>query len=200
MKNEENQVEVFELAIDETGKLGVNCVSLVNAPAIDVNFVALSKETKIEFTSVETEEKKMLYGALLIPEQLIYRVDKENNKPYYVKYSKETIERVSQDFLKRNMHHNSNLEHSLPVAGLTIVESWLVGQPDKSQQFGFSLPEGTWFVGMKVDNEEIWQDVKNGTFKGFSIEGFFEEMNSEYLAVQEIEKILTEMQDELNGL
>jgi len=200
MENKENQIEVYELGIDDTGKLGVNCVSLVDAPAIDVNFVALSKETKIEFTSVESEEKKMLYGALLIPEQLIYRIDEKTKKPYYVKYSQNTIEQVSQDFLKRNMHHNSNLEHSLPVAGLTIVESWLVGQPDKSEQYGFSLPIGTWFVGMKVDNEEIWQDVKNGTFKGFSIEGFFEEMNSEYLAVQEVEKILSEMQEELNAL
>jgi hypothetical protein len=115
----------------------------------------------------------MLYGALLIPDQLIYRYD-ETQGEYYVKYSKETIEKIAHNYFKQNLHHNATLEHEAPVVGLTLVESWLIeGENDKSKEFGFSLPVGTWFGGMKVENDEVWNKVKSGEVKAFSIEGMF---------------------------
>jgi hypothetical protein len=193
------EVKVIEYTIDDSGYLGVNAISLVENPAIEVDFVALSKQ-HVKQAAIEDGERKMLYGAVMIPDQLIPRVN-GMGEMYYCKYSKETINKIAQEYLKRNMHHNSNLEHQIPVAGCVVVESWIKeGAHDKSMNFGFSFPDGTWCIGMKVDNDEVWQDIKQGSVKGFSLEGFFTEMSEEYLAEQEIEKIMKELEGELKGL
>lgn len=193
------EVKVIEYTIDDSGYLGVNAISLVENPAIEVDFVALSK-TQVKQAAIEEGERKMLYGAVMIPDQLIYRVNGAG-EVYYCKYSKDTINKIAQEYLKRNMHHNSNLQHQVPVAGCVVVESWIKeGEHDKSQNFGFNFPEGTWCIGMKVDNDEVWQDIKQGSVKGFSLEGFFTEMSEEYLAEQEIEKIMKALADELSAL
>ena len=196
----EEEIKVIEYTIDDSGYLGVHAMSLVENPAIEVDFVALSKTRKVQQAAVEEGERKMVYGAVMLPEQLIYRVDAVGRE-YYCKYSKETINKIAQEYLKRNMHHNSNLEHEIPVAGCTVVESWITeGQFDKSQNFGFNFPEGTWCIGMKIDNDEVWQSIKQGDVKGFSLEGFFTEISDEYMTQQEIEKIMKELENELSGL
>jgi hypothetical protein len=196
----EEEVKVIEYTIDDSGYLGVHAMSLVENPAIEVDFVALSKTRKVQQAAVEEGERKMVYGAVMLPEQLIYRVDAVGRE-YYCKYSKETINKIAQEYLKRNMHHNSNLEHEIPIAGCTVVESWITeGQFDKSQNFGFNFPEGTWCIGMKIDNDEVWQSIKQGDVKGFSLEGFFTEISDEYMTQQEIEKIMKELENELSGL
>jgi hypothetical protein len=196
----EEEVKVIEYTIDDSGYLGVHAMSLVENPAIEVDFVALSKTRKQQQAAVEEGERKMVYGAVMLPEQLIYRVDAVGRE-YYCKYSKETINKIAQEYLKRNMHHNSNLEHEIPIAGCTVVESWITeGQFDKSQNFGFSFPEGTWCIGMKIDNDEVWASIKQGDVKGFSLEGFFTEISDEYMTQQEIEKIMKELENELSGL
>lgn len=165
------KIKVIEYGIDDTGMLGVHAISVVEDPAIGVDFVALSDEKR--YVTLASEERKMLYGALLIPDQLIYRYDEAQGE-YYVKYSKETIEKIAHNYFKQNLHHNATLEHEAPVVGLTLVESWLIeGENDKSKEFGFSLPVGTWFGGMKVENDEVWNKVKAGEVKAFSIEGMF---------------------------
>jgi len=194
------EVKVIEYTIDDSGYLGVHAMSLVENPAIEVDFVALSKTRKVQQAAVEEGERKMVYGAVMLPEQLIYRVDAVGRE-YYCKYSKETINKIAQEYLKRNMHHNSNLEHEIPIAGCTVVESWITeGQFDKSQNFGFNFPEGTWCIGMKIDNDEVWASIKQGDVKGFSLEGFFTEISDEYMTQQEIEKIMKELENELSGL
>ena len=196
----EEEIKVIEYTIDDSGYLGVHAMSLVENPAIEVDFVALSKTRKVQQAAVEEGERKMVYGAVMLPEQLIYRVDAVGRE-YYCKYSKETINKIAQEYLKRNMHHNSNLEHEIPIAGCTVVESWITeGQFDKSQNFGFNFPEGTWCIGMKIDNDEVWQSIKQGDVKGFSLEGFFTEISDEYMTQQEIEKIMKELENELSGL
>jgi hypothetical protein len=165
--------EVREYTIDESGMLGVNAISLVEFPAIEVDFIALSK--KLQFRAYD-EEKRIVYGAVIIPEQLIYREDADGT-PYYGKFTTETTEKISQEFFIRNAHHNHTIEHKFAVNGLVVVESWLKhSSTDKSVSLGFEdYPNGTWFIGSKVMNDEVWQEVKKGTFKGFSLEGFFNE-------------------------
>jgi hypothetical protein len=165
------KMKIIEYGIDESGSLGVHAISVVEEPAIGIDFVALSEQKK--YVTLATDERKMLYGALLVPDQLIYRYDEEQGE-YYVKYSKETIQKIAHNYLKQNLHHNATLEHEAPVVGLTLVESWIIeGESDKSKEFGFSLPVGTWFGAMKVENDEVWAKVKNGEVKAFSIEGMF---------------------------
>jgi len=190
---------IVKCVIDENGMLGLTAMGLVDVPAIEENWVALSSE-KIKLASVD-KERRMLYGAALIPEKLILRIDK-NNEEYYMKFERETIERLAHDFYKKNLHHTTNLQHQYPVTGVTIVESWLKeGNSDKSLALGLSdLPDGTWFIGAKVDDDTVWEEVKSGAIRGFSIEGMFTEqsvemhaMNVEALLIKEIESVLASM-------
>lgn len=190
---------IVKCVIDENGMLGLTAMGLVDVPAIEENWVALSSE-KIKLASVD-KERRMLYGAALIPEKLILRIDK-NNEEYYMKFERETIERLAHDFYKKNLHHTTNLQHQYPVTGVTIVESWIKeGNSDKSLALGLTdLPDGTWFIGAKVDDDNVWEEVKSGAIRGFSIEGMFTEqsvemhaMNVEALLIKEIESVLASM-------
>jgi hypothetical protein len=161
-----------------------------------VDFVALSKANLL-LARVEDGEKRMLYGPALIPNQPIVRYD-GNNEKYFITYSKETIEQTAQEFLKRNMHHNHTIQHEMPVNNLTVVESWVTtGAHDKSMNYGFELPEGTWMIGVKVDDDKTWQAVKNGEVKGFSIEGWFAPMSETDVTEKDLEKLLAELAEQL---
>lgn len=194
---------IVKCVIDENGKLGLTAMGLVDVPAIEENWVALSSE-KVKLSSVD-KERRMLYGAALIPEKLILRIDK-NNEEYYMKFERDTIERLAHDFYKKNLHHTTNLQHQYPVTGVTIVESWLKeGNSDKSLALGLSdLPDGTWFIGAKVDDDSVWEEVKSGAIRGFSIEGMFTEqtvestvemnfVNVESMLIKEIEQLMASL-------
>ena len=141
-------------------------VSLVEDPAIESNFIALSKERipiKLE------DEKRLLVGAALVPNKPIYR--NVNGKEFYISFDEATIEKLAQDFLANDYQHNVTVEHQDNVDDIVVVESWIkTSENDKSVGYGLNEPIGTWFIGMKVNNDEIWQRIKDGYYKGFSIE------------------------------
>lgn len=141
-------------------------VSLVEDPAIESNFIALSKEKQI----IQLEnEKRLLVGAALIPNKPIYR--NINGKEFYISFDEATIEKLAQDFLANDYQHNITIEHQQGVDDIAVVESWIkTSENDKSVGYGLNEPIGTWFISVKVNNEEIWNRVKNGDYKGFSIE------------------------------
>ena len=141
-------------------------VSLVEDPAIESNFIALSKEKQI----IQLEnEKRLLVGAALIPNKPIYR--NINGKEFYISFDEATIEKLAQDFLANDYQHNITIAHQQGVDDIVVVESWIkTSENDKSVGYGLNEPIGTWFISVKVNNEEIWNKVKNGDYKGFSIE------------------------------
>lgn len=157
-------------------KEGVFAISLVENPAIEIDFIALSKENIIKLAEV-SEEKRLLISPVLIPNQPIYRKD-ENGNEFNIIFPEETILKAQQNFYKQGYQRNSNIEHDnkLTLNDVTFVESWIKEDDmhDKSLKYGFDLPNGTWFAVMKVENDETWQRVKNGEVKGFSIEGNFD--------------------------
>lgn len=169
-------METYRIVFDEEKVDGVYAISLVEDPAIDVEFVALSKE-KVQLKEVN-EEKRLLISPVLIPNQKILRLTEEG-LPYNIVFEEDTIRKVQQNFYKKGYQNNSTLEHdeSLKLSQVTFVESWIKEdeQHDKSVKYGFSdLPVGTWFAIMKVENDEVWEKVKSGEVKGFSIDGAFE--------------------------
>jgi len=165
------KIKVIEYGIDDAGLLGVFCISMVEQPAIGVDFVALSEQHSVKF---KEDFRGLLYGALLIPDQLIYRRDDKTEEEYYVKYSKDTIRAIAYNYLKQNMTNNATVEHAKTVEGVSLVETWIIeGENDKSKNFGFDLPEGTWFGCMKVENDEVKKQIQNKEVLGFSIEGNF---------------------------
>ena len=165
-------MRIVELIIDETEKLnGIEAVSIVEFPAIESNFIALSEH--LELAKVD-DEKKILMGAALIPNKNIYR--KNGDDEYYIFFSNDTVRKASELFLMNSNQNNATLEHEKKLKDLSVVESWIVEdtEMDKSKKYGLNAPVGTWMVSMKVNNDAIWNDfVKTGKVKGFSIEGYF---------------------------
>jgi hypothetical protein len=166
-------MNLIELIIDEKDDLsGVDAISVVENPAIQSNFVALKSE-EIKLAQVDTE-KRILMGAVLIPEKPIFRRNGEDE--YYIYFSKNTVNKASQLFFKNGNQNNWTLEHDKQIQGLTVVESWIVEdtQKDKSAIYNLSVPVGTWMASVKVEDDNIWNDfVKTGKVKGFSLEGYF---------------------------
>ena len=172
-------MKTYELKRKKGLKSSVYAIALVENPAIEVGFVALSKDGKIHTVKLAVNaEKRMIYTPVLIPNQKIYREDSEGN-PYQIFFSEQTVEETAQDFIKAgSLVANWNSEHqeNIKLEGVTVVESWIIDDPksDKATTLGFDLPKGTWMQGVKIDNESIWNEVKLGTYKGISIEGLFE--------------------------
>ena len=165
---------------------GIDAISLVEYPAIEEDFIALNTQ-RIEFAT-QSDEKRILMGAALVPNKPIYRAERQEE--FYVYFSEATIRKASEMFFQKSKQNNATLEHEVGINGLTVVESWIIEDDvqDKSKKYGFDLPIGTWMVSMKVNNPEIWTNfVKTGKVKGFSIEGYFvDKLN---LAKQEMAQI-----------
>jgi hypothetical protein len=164
-------MRIIELIIDNDSD-GIDAVSVVDMPAIESNFIALAKDYEMKLAEVDPE-KKILMGAALIPNKQIYR--KVNKDEFYVYFSKDTVRKASELFLKNGNQGNATLQHKSKIDGMTVVESWIVEdtEMDKSKKYGFEVPAGTWMISMKVDNDDVWEKVKAGEVKGFSIEGYF---------------------------
>ena len=167
-------MKIVELIIDEEQELsGIEAISIVDEPAIEENFIALSKQHEVKLAEVD-KEKKILMGAALIPNKNIYRRNGEDE--YYIFFSQDTVRKASELFLMRGNQNKSTLEHQAELYGLSVVESWIIEDDvhDKSRKYNMDLPVGTWMVSMKVNNDEVWDNyVKTGLVKGFSIEGYF---------------------------
>jgi len=165
-------MRIVELILDEESELAVEAISVVENPAIEEPFIALKTQ---EFKLAEIDgERRILMGALLIPNKPIYRRNGEDE--YYIYFSKDTVLKASQMYLMNSKQNNSTLEHQHQLEGLSLVESWIVEDKvhDKSVKYGMDLPLGSWVGSVKVNNDQIWNEfVKTGKVKGFSIEGYF---------------------------
>ena len=182
---------IYELLIEdkEADDAEVSYVALVDKPAIQRDFIAFKEATKFQVVS-ETEH--ILSGPLMIADQLIYR---NNDKfgEHYVKFSTDTIKSIAIQFAKKGFQKNVNIMHeaSMQVEGVTMFESFIV---DKKRGImpmkGFEdVADGSWFGSFYVENEEVWNAVKDGNLKGFSVEGLFDYVKPKMTAEKMIEKL-----------
>lgn len=191
-------------------KVGIDsetyAISMVECPAIESDFVALAKEEEKK-VFLQSDEKFMCYGAALIPDKEIYRNDGENE--FYISFTKDSIEKMSQDFMKEYRQHNVTLDHETEATDITIVESWLKADSyrDKSLAIGLdeTLPVGTWFVGMKVNQIDVWERIKKGELRGFSVESLisledFNKQETNEMIMEENENFWTKMKSILTDV
>ena len=139
------------------------------------------------------EDKKIVTGPLMIPNKMILRRD-DDGKPYYIFFNKETIRKMAEKFLRTNKHNNTDIQHDNKVTNdNTLLESWISEDKmyDKAYKMGFALPMGTWFVSYKINNNDTWEQIKEGKLKGFSLAGpFIEKMASEGIHNQKLQSII----------
>ena len=166
--------KIVELIIDETEDIfGIQAISLVSNPAIERNWVALSKDNFLSLAKID-EEKRTLVGVALMPEKEIPRYSEDDGE-YLVFFSKETIEKAQELFMNGLKNNKATVEHKEDIYGGSVIETWIKeDENDKSDLYGFQdVPIGSWFVKMKIYNDEVWQQVKENKLRGFSIEGYF---------------------------
>lgn len=169
-----DKLPVYEMVInpDPASDVEVSYVAFVDKPAIEKNFLAF-KDQKIQFDI--QEEKRIVSGPAMVANTLIYRKDEQGE--YNVFFSKETIAQIALKFFKKDYQKNLNLFHDpeLSLDGVTIFESFVTDKARGVQPMkGFEdLPDGTWFISAKVENDAVWNAIKDGQVKGFSVEGIF---------------------------
>ena len=159
------KIKKYKVGLDsETYK-----ISMVSEPAIEVDYVALSKQDEVQ-VKLSSDERHICYGPALIPNKDIYRNNGEQE--FYINFTEESIVKMSQEFMKNYKQHEVNLQHEQDVDEVYVCESWIVEDPyrDKANALGFNVPKNTWMVGMKVNNIDTWERVKSGELKGFSVE------------------------------
>ena len=171
----EKNIPLYEFIIDEEllakGEFNVNPISIVDEPAILVDFLKFNTEEPIQF-KIENKEKRELLGVAMIPGMRIYRVDAATGQEYYGYFSKETINKWFEFNMKTGAINNFSFMHNgESIQGCFVKEAWLTGNIDKSQEFGFNLPAGSLMVNVKC-SEEVWQVINEKGLKGFSIECF----------------------------
>ena len=170
-------------------------ISIVESPAIEETLVALEEQKEVK-VQLANEEKHMLYSAVLVPDKPIYRRNEDGDE-FYVEFTKESIEHMSQQFFKEYKQNEVTLDHETTASDVTVVESWLKSDlfKDKSVALGLNenLPIGTWFVGMKVNQIDVWDRVKSGELRGFSVESLIrleefskEDKNNDIMNIDEM--------------
>lgn len=191
-------------------KVGIDsetyAISMVESPAIESDFVALAKEEEKIEIQLSDDERHMCYGAALIPDKDIYRNNGEQE--FYISFTKESIEKMSQDFMKNYRQNEVTLDHNEMANDITITESWLVEDPykDKANALGINVPQGTWMIGMKVNQIDVWERVKSGELKGFSVESMisledFSKQNENNMNIETNEmSFWTKMKEVLNDV
>jgi len=167
-------LETYKMIFKEGKTTGVYGISLVENPAMESLWVALKKHVQLKAID---PEKQIVLGAVLIPDKPIYR--NEQGREFNIVFPAETIRLAAENFYRQGHQNTSTLEHddSQKLSGVTCTESWIKedAQFDKSVKYGFDDPVGTWYVSMKIDNKQTWEDyIKTGKVKGFSIDGLFD--------------------------
>lgn len=172
-----DKLPVFQMVIDEsvTSDIEVAAVAFVDKPAIEKNFLAFDSH-QLHFDL--NEEQRIVSGPAMVADQLIYRRDE--NGEYNVFFSADTIRQINLKFFKKGYQKNLNLFHdpTLALEGVTIFESFVSDKARGVQPLAAfkDLPDGTWFISAKVENDIVWSKIKSGEVKGFSVEGIFSYM------------------------
>lgn len=188
---------LYECAGTDDGA-GVKLISLVSRPAIGVGFMMFSAEERTTPLAFFHDEEMLVTGPAIIPGLRIYRRDDKRGE-YDVFFSKETVKLLSQRYLMESRQSNASIEHGDSIDATTLVESWLVRDPgnDKAASMGFSVPDGTWMVTMKVTDPAVWGMLKESGVTGFSIEGMFalDQVDPDDVALANIIDILSKVKD-----
>jgi hypothetical protein len=191
------KIEVFELVIDIDDESGVTAIALVDQPAIESNWMAFSKQSEYKF-AVKDEDKRIIEGYFMVADLLIPRIG-EHGEKFFVKFSAKTIEAIREKQSRLGMTNNFNLMHdpNKIAKGVYMLDNLIIdNERGKIAPKEFEkVPNGSLWGSAKVDNDEIWEQVKNGTFKGFSVEGMFKQLEPVSMDEDLINKLRETIQD-----
>lgn len=189
-------MKYFYINIDDNEELGLQAVSIVDRPAIEVDFLKF-KDQKICFA--KDESKHVLSGPALIADMPIYRRNMLTGEEYYVVFTKETIAKLVERYSKNNMLNTVDLQHDgVMIDGVYMFESYIVNKERGIAPKEFDIADGSWIVSFKIEDENLWNEIMNSKdFNGFSVEvaaNLVEKMASEKPEnVDELDALIDEL-------
>ena len=169
-----NGIPVYDALVTDD-ECGMNRISLVDAPAVEADFLAFAKDKHPQMYSVTDEEKRIVRGVVMRADFPIYRRD--NRGEYYVIYKADTIRKMAEKYLLESKQNEVNLDHNdaEEVDGVQMVQWFIKDTEAGVNPAGFEdIAEGSLFAEFHVVNDEVWASIKDGTYKGFSLEGVFD--------------------------
>ena len=169
-----NGIPVYDAIIGEEGT-GMTCISLVDEPAVMSDFVAMAKASPRMMYAVESEEKRHVFGVVMRADFPLYRRT-DKGVEYYIIYRAATIRAMAEKYLEEGLQNEVNLMHKAGmVEGVQMVQWFLKDSAKGLNPDGFEdIADGSLFAEFHVTNDDIWKAVKDGTYKGFSLEGYFD--------------------------
>lgn len=181
------ELPLYKVHIDDFDDVtGVDAVAIVDHPAIERSFMAFTEQKPMQLYFSETADRRIVTGALMIADMPIYR--NVAGKEFYVQFDAQTIEAIAQRFFEKGYQRNVNLQHNGEIVdGVVMYESMIVDK-ERGMQFQ-DLPEGSWVGSFKVNNDEVWERIKSGEMKGFSVEGIFNHVKVDELPQEELEEM-----------
>lgn len=197
------ELPVYKLVINPDDETGVDFVSLVTSPAIERDFVYFQKHKprlNVAF-KIQSDEKRIIFGMAMEADKKIYRYDQARGE-YYVYFDKQTIFEIAKKWAKGDKYDSVNTHHNAETKGLSLFESYIVDREmGKMPPKGYEeVADGSWFLSYIVNDDEIWAKVKEGEFKGFSVEGYFDfEESAEEQQMNAIMNALKKAVEKWNG-
>lgn len=177
------------------GESGMLKISLVDDPAVMSSFQAFDNTKKLLMYEVADEEKRLVRGVIMRADFPIYRRDAQMGE-YYIIYKADTIRQMAEKYLVENRQNNFNLMHEegSDVDGIQMVQFFIKDSSAGVSPASFEeIADGSLFGEFHITNDEVWDEVKKGTYKGFSLEGIFD------LAPEQDKDEIQEIVDSLDG-
>lgn len=170
-----NKLPIYRAVVNDDDESGMLTISLVDAPAVEVDFLYFDEDKKPLAFSVENEEERKVLGVVMTADTPIYRRD-ANGMEYYIVYDKQTIEKMTEKYLKQNRQNNVDLSHSFELEeGIYLNEIFIKNTGKGIAPTGFEeVNDGSLFAIFHIENDKVWSAIKEGTFKGFSLSGLFQ--------------------------
>ena len=170
-----NKLPIYRAVVNDNDESGMLTISLVDAPAVEVDFLYFDEDKKPLNFSVENEEERKVLGVVMTADTPIYRRD-ASGMEYYIVYDKQTIEKMTEKYLKQNRQNNVDLSHSFELEeGIYLNEIFIKNTGKGIAPTGFEeVNDGSLFAIFHIENDEVWSAIKEGTFKGFSLSGLFQ--------------------------
>ena len=162
-----------EIDVDDT-TTGMFVISLVDSPATMSDFMAFNEDKRLMTYNVESDEKRQVFGLVMAADMPIYRRD-DNGFEYYITYSKETIALMAEKYLKMSLQNNVDTQHSFELEDGIFMNQLFVKDTEKgvSPKGYEDYKDGSLFAQFHIANDSVWDEVKKGTYKGFSLAGVF---------------------------
>lgn len=170
-----SRIPVFEAKIEDITD-GIMAIALVDSPAVESNFMVFNKDDRpMQKFSIQDEEQHIITGVVMRNGFPIYRYDEQFGE-YFIYYSADTIKLMAEKMMEDDTFNKINIMHDNDqmVSGVNLIELFIKDTDKGISPVGFEdIENGSLFATYKVNNDDIWKEIKEGTFRGLSLQGYF---------------------------